>query len=83
MEAAEQIETRGELAVMDQTGDTKLVWDRNAPAEVEQAKAMFDGLKKKGYLAFSVKKDGEAGEMLLAFDPNAEKIIMSPPLKGG
>lgn len=29
------------------------------------------------------KRDGSRGEQLLAFDPNEEEILMSPPLQGG
>lgn len=83
METQTEIESRGEMAIMDITGDTKIMWDRNAPAEVETARASFDKLKAKGYLAYTVKKNGDPGEQIHAFDPAAEKIIMSPPLVGG
>lgn len=74
---------KSELAVMDHTGDTKTIWDPNVPAEVEAAKAQFDALKKKGYMAYRVSGDHGKGEMLKEFDPKAGKIIMSPPLAGG
>lgn len=73
----------GELCVMDQTGDTKTIWDKSNPDEVEVARATFQKLKKKGYVAYSVKKDGEKGAVVSEFDPDAEKLIMSPPLAGG
>jgi hypothetical protein len=73
----------GELAVMDHTGDTKLVWDSDNADDVAAAKAMFETQKKKGYMAFSVKKNGKPGEVLQTFDPKAEKIIMQAPLAGG
>ena len=72
-----------ELCVMDQTGDTKTIWDKNNPEEVEVARATFDKLKKKKYVAYSVGKDGEKGKVITEFDPDAEKLIMSPPLAGG
>lgn len=74
---------RGEIAVMDRTGDTKFVWDSRNPAEVENARAQFDHWKKKGYLAHAVSRNGDKAEMILAFDPTLEKIIFSPPLVGG
>ena len=73
----------GMLCVLDKTGDTKTVWDRRNEAEVAAAKAQFEALKGQGYLAFSVAKDGSKGEQIHEFDPDAEKIILSPPLVGG
>ena len=72
-----------ELAVMDATGDTKHIWDKNNDAEVEAAKALFTSLRKRGYLIYRVDKKGDKGEMLTEFDPNAEKLIASPPMVGG
>ena len=76
-------EHRGEIAVLDHTGDTKLVWDRRNAPEVEAARATFDALKRQGYLAYSVSKAGDRNEVLREFDPDAEAIILSPPLAGG
>lgn len=76
-------EFTGSMAIMDRTGDTRLTWDYKNDDEVAAAKAMFDDLIKKGYRAFSVKKDGEAGERIDKFDPKAEKLIMVAQLQGG
>ena len=73
----------GMLCCLDKTGDTKVVWDYKDDDSVAAAKATFDALKKKGHIAYSVKKDGSAGEVIREFDPKAEKIIMSPPMVGG
>lgn len=73
-----------EIATMDGTGDTKRIWDKNNPDEVEDARASFDRLRAKGYLAFHVTgKDGERGEQMTKFDPNAERMILVPAFKGG
>lgn len=74
---------KGQLCVMDQTGDTKLIWDSNNNDEVEAAKATFDRLRAKGYIAFSVKGNGDKGEVITEFDRNSEKIILAPALRGG
>lgn len=73
----------GEMVVMDTTGDTKLMWDSDKKDEVASAKRTYEDLKKKGYMAYAVKKNGDAGEMLDEFDPDAEKIIMAPRMVGG
>ena len=71
------------MRVIDETGDSKLIWDSANEAEVEAARKLFNELKGKRYKAFSVKKDGEPGSVITSFDPNAEKIIMQPPMAGG
>lgn len=73
----------GALAVMGPNGDTKYIWDRNNPAEVEAARTVFDMLKKKNYLAFSVRGEGDQGDQVREFDPNLERLIFVPQLKGG
>lgn len=77
------IEEKNTLHVLDHTGDTKVMWSADNPDEVDAAKATFDRLKKKGFLAYSVKKDGSKGEVIREFDKTAERIIMSPQLVGG
>lgn len=74
----------GEIAKMDTTGDTKLMWSKDNDDEIAAAKRMFNELKEKRFVAFSVKgKDGEKNEIIREFDPDAERIIMSPPMAGG
>ena len=73
----------GELAMLDATGDTKLLWNRGNQIEVEAAKELFKKLKKKNYIAYTVKDDGKQGEIIHSFDPNLERIIMMPPIIGG
>lgn len=73
----------GEMHVLDKKGDTKIVWDREVAAEVEAARTTFDTLKKKGFYGYSVKKTGEKKDLITAFDPSAEKLIMAPMMKGG
>lgn len=72
-----------ELAVMGSEGDVKTIWDSENEHETEAAKKQFQDLKKKGYLAFRVKKGGEKGELMTEWDESAQSIIMSPPVRGG
>lgn len=72
-----------ELCVLDATGDSKQIWDPDNPAEVEAARTTFNSLKAKGYIAYSVDKGGEKGEIMNSFDPLCGKIILSPPMRGG
>jgi hypothetical protein len=72
------------MAVINETGDKKTIWDRNNPVEVEAARNEFDFFRKKGHMAYKVEgADGRKGEVLSAFDPKAERIIFAPPMQGG
>jgi hypothetical protein len=73
----------GEMSVMGRSGDTKILWDRNNADEVAAARAQFDALRRKSFLAFSVRRNGERGEQINEFDPEAEKIILAPQIRGG
>jgi len=73
----------GEMRILDETGDSKLIWDSENKDEVDAAKAQFNSLKKKGFTAYNVKKDGKAGTVMREFDPDAGKIIMTPAKAGG
>lgn len=84
MENQTETNTKGEMAIMGKEGDTKIIWDQNNNDEVENAKATFDRLRGKGYLAFKVVgKEGDKGEQMNDFDPKVERIIFAPQLRGG
>ena len=74
---------QGELVILDDTGDTRLIWDADKQDEVDEAKKTFSNLKKKGYVAYAVDRKGEKGRVIDEFDPTAEKIILAPQLQGG
>lgn len=71
------------LLIQDNTGDTRIEWNRNNPVEVELARKNFDAHKEKRYLAYKTRSDGTKGELLRNFDPDAERILMTPQLVGG
>jgi hypothetical protein len=73
----------GELRELNETGDTKVVWDPDNRDEVDAAKCQFNTLKSKGFTAYSVGKDGEKNKAIAEFDPKASKIIMVPKIAGG
>jgi hypothetical protein len=78
-----EVEGSGTLCVLDESGDTRMQWDRKNPAEVAKAEARFKELKAKGYLAYKVNKKGDKGEVITAFDPDAERIILHAQMIGG
>jgi hypothetical protein len=74
----------GVMAVINESGDKKTIWDRNNATEVEAARNEFDFFKGKGYMAYKVEgKEGRRGEVLREFDPAAERIIFAPAMQGG
>lgn len=75
--------TRGEMRVLDTSGDLKIMWDSDQEDEVAHARATFDRMLAKGYSAFSVKKSGAPGKTLSAFDPDIEAMILVPRIVGG
>lgn len=73
----------GEMKILDQTGDSKIIWDSGNKDEVDAARETFNKLKKKGFTAFSVGAKGAKDKKVDEFDPEAEKLIMVPILQGG
>lgn len=73
----------GEMRTLGREGDVKTVWDPENAEEVKAAKRTFDDLRKKGFLAFAVKRNGDKGEQIREFDADAAKVILAPPMAGG
>lgn len=60
------------------------MWDKDNEDEVEAARATFDSLTRKGYLAYKAEgRKGERGEQIRRFDPEAERIILVKANQGG
>ena len=78
---AEQVLQESGIAV--KYGDTKIAWDSSKAAEIEVARAAFDKLVAKGYLAFGVKGQDKQDKQMYAFDPAAERLTLIPPIAGG
>ena len=62
-------------------GDVQLRWSPDKPWEVQEAKAQFERLLKKGYVAHVVK--GGVKTAIREFDPMAKTIVMGPVPVGG
>lgn len=76
--------TQSVMAVMNEQGDKKTIWDRLNAIEVEAARKEFKFFKDSGYMAYKVEgKEGRRGEILHEFDPQAERVIFAPPMRGG
>lgn len=71
------------LYIQNETGDTRIEWDKDNEAETEIARKAFQALKDKRYLTYKTRADGSRGELLREWDPTAERIVASPQLVGG
>jgi hypothetical protein len=71
------------MGIVVESGDTKLIWNIENDTEVGVAEAAFKKLTKKGFTAFSVKKNGDPGSKITEFDPSLEKMILIPQMQGG
>lgn len=77
-------DNQGVMVILDRTGDTKHIWDRNNPDEVQAMREIFDTMTEdKRMQAWSVNRKGDKDRRITEFDPQAEKIIFAPALVGG
>jgi hypothetical protein len=77
-------EGHGLLTTLDATGDTRHMWDKSNEDEVAGARALFEDMTGRGYLAYRAEgKRGTKGTVIREFDPDAERIILVKPLVGG
>lgn len=76
-----------ELEVLDVTGHTTRKWDTAKESEMKIVRGIFADLTTKGYKAFSVERgagnNATASAARRAFDPEAEKILLVPPIQAG
>jgi hypothetical protein len=66
-------------------GDVRLTWEPGNTEDVTTARRTFGDLRAKGYLAYKVTGRGTRArrDQIRVFDPQAEQIILTPPLSGG
>lgn len=69
--------------VMNNSGDTRHVFDHSAPADVESARARFRELTEKGYSAVGFHAGNENGKLLREFDADVQRTVFIPQLRGG
>ena len=82
--AKESTATRRVMRVMDpKAGDLKVAWDPENTDETDHARKTFDDMRAKGFVAYAVDRKGKKSEVVSAFDPEAEALILTPPVRGG
>ena len=75
--------TQGTMSVLNRQGDMTVTWDSEVESEVEHARQTFDRMRRKGHAAYRTREGGQRGEQISRFDPEAESILLAPPLAGG
>jgi len=73
----------GTFIQLNDTGDTKTIWDADSEEEVKAAEETFEKLKNQGYVAYKVDENGKKGEVMHTFDPQAGRVILAPGIVGG
>lgn len=71
------------LAILDKTGDTKVMWEVEDDTSVVAAAEAFLAKVEAGYTAYAIKDGGAEAEVIKNFDKTAEKIILTPQFIGG
>lgn len=71
------------LQILDRNGHTELAYEPDETATVDQARQEFMKKLEQGYLAYTVGPDGKADTAIREFDPQAQRIVMTPQLVGG
>lgn len=72
----------GRLHLLNEHGDTPVLWDVKDQASVDEAIKVFETELAKGKAAYEIKTDGTR-EIVKQFPENAERVVMIPALQGG
>ena len=73
-----------ELRILDsKAGDILTTWEPSNKKSVDLARTNFDNARKQGLVPYKVSKRTGSTELLQGFDPEADTIILSPPVTGG
>jgi hypothetical protein len=82
METLLEKKCTGQLTFLSQSGDDKIVWDKDDVAQTSDAEKKFDEWKKAGYQMFKIGKKGKQTP-ITKFDPEAEEILVIQTTKKG
>lgn len=74
----------GTMNILSMEGDESVTWDKDDPESVEKARRKFlEFLGERKGMAIRMNKDGEKGDKMTDFDPEAERVILMPLIAGG
>jgi hypothetical protein len=77
--------TMGTMRILDQSGDTAVIWDLDDEATLRAAEEIFEREAAQAKMAFArpLGAPVEQAERIRSFDPTAEEIIWVRPIQGG
>jgi hypothetical protein len=76
-------EFTGQIRLMNETGDTAVLWDRAVPEQVDEARKVFTEARSQGLAAYSTNATTKQSEVIREFDPDATMVVLIPQLQGG
>lgn len=65
------------MRVMDETGDRRIIWDRNDRRQILEVKKEFEESIARGYKAYVCRMNGSKGRRMDTFDALMEELIIS------
>lgn len=71
----------GKLRILNESGDREIPWTAEDADSLRAAEEAFFEHQRNGSAAFA--KTGNGHELIKAFDPGAEEILIVKPLVGG
>ena len=76
--------TQHELRVLDpKAGDILTTWEPKDKESTSVARTNFDQARKQGLVPYKISRRTGNTELLHNFDPEADTIVMAPPVTGG
>jgi len=80
----EEEDDMGTMSILSQKGDETVRWDKDDPASVENARKKFlEFLAERKGMAIRMNEDGQKGDKMTDFDPDAERVVLMPLVVGG
>jgi hypothetical protein len=74
----------GIIQMINDQGDSRIMWDRRNRVEVDVAKAAFRAAIKGGAMVYKAEgKEGTRGEQVKTFSAEDERLIVVPAMQGG
>lgn len=65
------------LRILDDSGDSRIVWNRRNEQEIREARQKFEEHIRKGYRAYVTRSDGSKGRRIEDFDSLLEEIVLT------
>lgn len=65
------------LRILDDSGDTRIVWNRKSEEQIKEARQKFEEHIQRGYRAYVCRSDGSKGRRIDYFDSLLEEIVLT------